>query len=85
MALPMSLAGIDWPTRGGAAIKPTNAMPEQKKTSKTKTVLPCQWLEEDGFEIKPAQESANKLPVIPDTAFLLKHGQPPRPPRSPNS
>jgi len=82
MAVPMSFAGVDVRL---ASINSMNAMTEQTKASKTKTMLPCQWVEEDGFEVILAQRSANDQQAPIDTAFLLKSRSLPRPTQSPNS
>jgi len=60
-------------------------MTEQTKSRKTKTKLPCQWVEDEGFEVTPAQGPAKDPQALPDTAFLLKSNPPQRPPQFPTS
>jgi hypothetical protein len=65
--------------------QPDERMTEQTKSRKTKTKLPCQWLEDEGFEVTPAQGPANNPQALPDTAFLLKPNPLPRPTQFPIS
>jgi len=61
-------------------------MTEQTKSQKIKAKLPCQWVEEEGFEVRPATAVAAKNPqVLTDTALLLKFKPPPRPTQFPGS
>jgi hypothetical protein len=60
-------------------------MIERKKSHKATTKLPCQWLEDEAFEVTPAPAPANEPQAMPDTAFLLKSSPQPRPPQFPNS
>ena len=54
-------------------------MTEHRKKRNQQTKLPCQWVEEEGFEVKPAPNPATEPPALSDTAFLLK-SNPLRPP-----
>jgi hypothetical protein len=65
--------------------QPDERMTKQTKSRKTTTKLPCQWVEDEGFEVTPAPEPANDPQVLADTAFLLKSSPQPRPPQLPNS
>jgi hypothetical protein len=88
MAVPMSLASVDARIADATRpplLNPMNAMSEQTKASKTRVVLPCQWVEEDSFEVTPSPGPVNDPQALPDTAFLLNASQPPRPTQSPNS
>lgn len=60
-------------------------MIEQTKSRKTKTKLPCQWVEEEGFEVMPTPEPANDPQARAGTALLLKSSPLPRPPQFPTS
>jgi hypothetical protein len=60
-------------------------MTEPTKSRKTRTKLPCQWVEEEGFEVMPAPEPANDPQALTDSAFLLKSKPLPRPPQLPTS
>jgi len=89
MAVPMSLATVGdslvkW--QGGRnAHRHNERMTRQTKSRKTKAKLPCQWVEDEGFEVAPAQGPAKEPQALPDTAFLLKSRPLPRPPQLPNS
>lgn len=65
--------------------QPYERMTEQTKSRKTTTKLPCQWLEDEGFEVTPAPGPMNDPQALPDTAFLLKSKPVPRPPQFPTS
>lgn len=65
--------------------QPDERMTKRTKSRKTKTKLPCQWAEEEGFEVTPMQGPANDPKVLPDTAFLLKSSPFPRPTQFPTS
>ena len=89
MAVPMSFASVD-----GRPVEtqcdhcpqqPDERMTERTKSRKTKTKLPCQWVEEEGFEVMPAQEPAKDPQALPDAAFLLRPNPLPRPPQFPTS
>jgi hypothetical protein len=60
-------------------------MTEQTKAQQLKAKLPCQWVEEQGFEVQPKPDLAKDPKPLTDTAFLLKSSQPPRPTRLPGS
>jgi hypothetical protein len=60
-------------------------MTEPTKSRKTKTKLPCHWVEDEGFEVTPAPESSNDPQALTDTALLLASNPRPRPPQFPNS
>jgi hypothetical protein len=60
-------------------------MTEQTKSRKTTIKLPCQWVEEESFEVTPTPAPAHDPKALPDTAFLLKSSSPPRPPQFPTS
>ena len=60
-------------------------MTEQTNSRKIKAKLPCQWVEEEGFEVKPVPGPANNPQVHTDTAFLLKPNPLPRPTQFPTS
>jgi hypothetical protein len=64
---------------------PNERMTEPTKSRKTKARLPCQWVDEAGFEVTPSPGPANDPQTLPDTAFLLKPTPLPRPPQFPNS
>jgi len=64
---------------------PEERMSEQSKSRKIKARLPCQWVDEEGFEVTPAPGPTNDLKALPDTAFLLKPNPPPRLPQFPTS
>ena len=89
MAVPMSLASVGdrlvETQRDHSPHQPDERMTEHTKSRKTKTKLPCHWVEEEGFEVMPAPEPANDLATLTDTAFLLKSSPPPRPPQFPTS
>jgi len=89
MAVPMSLASV-----GDRFVEtqcahgphqPDERMTEHTKSRKTKTKLPCHWVEEEGFEVMPAPEPVNDLAILTDAAFLLKSSPLPRPPQFPTS
>jgi len=46
---------------------------------KKKTELPCQWVEEAGFEVVPKGNPADSSKLGSDTAFLLKNKAASRP------
>ena len=89
MAVPMSLASV------GDRLVETQCdhsphqfyerMTKQTKSRKTKANLPCQWVDEEGFEVTPVPGPTNDPKALPDTAFLLKPNPLPRPPQFPNS
>jgi len=55
--------------------------PDKKQIDKTK--LPCQWVEEEGFDLTLAAQSPLDPPALSDTAFLLKNRPLPQPPQFP--
>jgi hypothetical protein len=70
----------------GDGDKPEERMTKQTKSQKTKTKLPCQWVQEEGFEVKPATPGPAKNPqVLTDTAFLRTSAPRPHPTQSPGS
>ena len=59
--------------------QPEERMSKQTKSQKIKAKLPCQWVEEEGFEVRPATPVPAKNPqLLTDTSFLLKSNPPPR-------
>jgi hypothetical protein len=70
----------------GDGRQPEERMPKQTKSQKIKAKLPCQWVEEEGFEVRPATPVPAKNPqVITDTSLLLKSNPPPRSTQFPTS
>ena len=70
----------------GDGHQPEERMTKRTKSQLIKAKLPCQWVEEEGFEVKPATTGpANNPQVLTDTAFLLKPNPPPRPTQFPTS
>jgi hypothetical protein len=65
--------------------QPEERMTKKTKSRKTKAELPCQWVEDEGFEVTPAQRPANAPQAMTDTSFLLKCSPLPHPPQLPNS
>jgi hypothetical protein len=58
-------------------------MTNPKNTRNDKTNLPCEWVDEERFDVTPIHGPA--LPAsASDTSFLLKAKVPQRPIRSPN-
>ena len=89
MAVPMSFASVDDRLVGTqcdhSPHQPDERMTEQTKSRKTKTKLPCQWVEDEGFEVTPAPGPSNDPQALTDTALLLVSNPRPRPSQFPNS
>ena len=78
----MSLADVVANAQGDGA-QPEERMTKRTKSQTIKAKLPCQWVEEEGFEVKPATLGPVKNPqLLIDTAFLPKSNPPPRPTQS---
>ena len=89
MVVPMSLASV-----GDSLVatrcdhdphQPDERMTKQTKSRKTKAKLPCQWVDEEGFEVTAAPGPTNDPKDLPGTAFLFKPNPLPRQPQLPNS
>ena len=65
--------------------QPDERMTERTKSRKTKAKLPCHWVEDEGFEVTPAQGPESDPPALTDTAFQLKPNPLSRPPQFPTS
>jgi hypothetical protein len=47
-------------------------MTDPTKRKGKKRALPCEWVEQDGFEVSPDHPAKAAQPKRPDTAFLLR-------------
>ena len=61
------------------ASKNIERMTEHTKAQQDKIKLPCQWVEEEGFDVDPVSQPATDRQTLSDTAFLLK-SKPVQPP-----
>ena len=54
-------------------------MIEQNISPGERSLIPCHWVEEEGFVVLPIQGPATDPRALSDTAFLLKTSTLPRP------
>ena len=54
-------------------------MTEQNISPGERSLIPCHWVEDEGFDVLPLQGPATDPRALSDTAFLLKTSALPRP------
>ena len=58
-------------------------MSDQNLSVGERSLIPCHWVEDEGFDVLPLQGPATDPRALSDTAFLLKTSTLPRPIRLP--